>query len=98
MKLLEQVTHSLSEAEVLKVAKSLEFYSASDISNLVKEAAMEPLRSYSVFQVIGISKHQIRNVSVKDFESAKKTVPPSLAKKDVQFYVEWEKKFSSANR
>jgi len=91
--LLNQVQHNMSDKDIVKVAKSLEFYSASDISNLVKEAAMEPLRSYNSTEVLGMSKYQIRAVSMKDFETARKTVPPSLTKKDIVFFIEWEKKY-----
>jgi len=82
----------------MKLAKNLEFYSASDISGLVKEAAMEPLRSFSSMEVLGVSKYQIRAISLKDFESAKKIVLPSLTKKDVIFFYEWEKKYASFDK
>lgn len=82
----------------MKLAKSLEFYSASDISSLVKEAAMEPLRSFSSLEVMGVSKYQIRAITMKDFDSAKKTVLPSLTKKDVIFFYEWEKKYASLDK
>ena len=95
-KLLSQVQNNISDKDIMKIAKSLEFYSASDISNLVKEAAMEPLRSYNSTEVLGMSKYQIRAVSVKDFETARKTVTPSLQKKDIVFFIEWEKKYGGA--
>ena len=97
-KLLSQVQHNLSDKDIIKIAKSLECYSASDISNLVKEAAMEPLRSYNSTEVLGMSKYQIRAVSVKDFETARKTVTPSLTKKDIQFFVDWEKKYGGQEK
>jgi SpoVK/Ycf46/Vps4 family AAA+-type ATPase len=95
-KLLTQVKHSLSDRDLMKFAKTLEYYSASDIANLVKEAAMEPLRHYSCVQVAGLSKNEIRAVSVKDLENAKQAVLPSLTKKDVTFFVDWEKKYGGA--
>ncbi len=93
--MLKQVNHNLTEKDLVKIANCLEFYSASDISHLVKEAAMEPLRNFSSNQVMNMSKYEIRSISHKDFEAAKKTVLPSLTKKDVIFYEEWEKKFSN---
>lgn len=97
-KLLVQVKHALSDRDIARFAKSLEYYSASDIANLVKEAAMEPLRHYSCVQVTGLSKHEIRAVTLKDLENAKQSVLPSLTKKDVTFFVEWEKKFGGSDR
>lgn len=91
--LLAQVKNTLSDKEIAKIAKHLEYYSASDISNLVKEAAMEPLRGMNIKDVQGMSKYQIRAVNFNDLETARKTILPSLTSKDILFFIEWENKF-----
>jgi len=94
---LGEVKHSLTDKEIGKVARSLENYSASDITNLVKEAAMGPFREYSDEELRGLSKYDIRAVQMKDFEAAKRTVLASVTNKDVMMYLEWENKLGKGN-
>ncbi len=89
--------HKLTDKDIAKVARSLENYSASDITNLVKEAAFEPFREYSDEELRGLSKYDIRAVQGKDFESAKRTVLPSVTNKDIMMYIEWENKLGKTN-
>ena len=83
----------MSDKDLAKIAKNLEYYSASDLANLVKEAVMEPLRGMNVQEVKGMSKYQIRAVNLNDFETARKAILPSLTHKDILFFIEWENKF-----
>lgn len=98
VQLLSTEKCNISEKDLKKVAKELDYYSASDISNLVKEAAMGPLRGFGNNTMITISKNQIRGIEIGDLISAKKAIPPSVTKKDVAFYETWEKKFTKADR
>ena len=94
--MIRQEINDLTEKDIIKFAKGLEYYSASDITNLIKEAAMEPLREFNGQQMMNISKFNIRPITYKDLEKAKKSIMPSVTKKDVEFYALWEKKYSQS--
>ena len=92
--LLSTERADLTKKEVDSFAKDLEYYSASDITNLVKEGAMGPMRELGGMDMMKISKFNIRPIKLKDLQKAKQTVLPSVTKKDIEFFINWEKKYS----
>jgi fidgetin-like protein 1 len=96
--LLSTEKYEVSKKDLQKFAKELDYYSASDISNLVKEAAMGPLRGFGNNTMIVISKYHVRSINIDDLVAAKKSIPPSVQKKDITFYETWEKKFTKADK
>eukprot|EP00045_Choanoeca_perplexa_P015191 m.185444 g.185444 ORF g.185444 m.185444 type:complete len:554 (-) comp16913_c1_seq3:1548-3209(-) len=82
-KLLEQVSHALSERDLLAVARHLEGYSASDVAALVREAAMGPIRSLGD-RLEHTPAHKVRPVKALDFDAARKVVRPSVPLDTIQ--------------
>ncbi len=97
--MLQKEPNDLKEKDIKRIAGLLEGYSAADITNLVKEAAMEAIREFqgNHSMLISSPKYMIRAISVKDLEKATKTVRPSLDRKTLQYYIDWEKKLQNMN-
>jgi len=81
--LLSSENHNISSGDLTKVAKKLEYYSASDLTNLVREAAMGPMREVDGKKMMTISKYHIRPISKKDIENAAKVILPSVTKSNI---------------
>jgi fidgetin-like protein 1 len=89
--LLKEVKHKLKNLEIKEIASKLKDYSCSDIKAVVKEACMEPLRHIEKKDLIEIDKEKIREIKKEDFDKAISNTPPSLKKKDILYYEEFEK-------
>jgi spastin len=71
----------------VKIVQRLKGYSASDIKSVVKEACMEPVRSeINKNMIMTVTKQEIRDVSIRDFERALNTIKPALTAKQVETY------------
>jgi len=70
----------LDKIDLKKLAKETENYSGADLEALVREAGMNALRTNIA----------AKKVTKKDFEHAKKTVPPSLSPAVKNFYKKME--------
>lgn len=55
--------HCISDSDIAKFAKKVDLYSASDLTNLVKEAAMGPMRDLNSNQMMTVSKYNIRAIN-----------------------------------
>lgn len=97
--LLKKESNSVGESDLYKIATLLEGYSSSDITHVVKEAAMEAIREFkgNALVLMSTMKGTIRPISKKDLEKAVKNVRPSLDKKTLQYYTEWERKLQNMN-
>ncbi|KAI5190979.1 fidgetin-like protein 1 [Nematocida minor] len=79
----------LSAEEIETLSDVLEGYSGSDIYNLCREAAMEPVREITELENL----HTIRGIHMKDFLSAMNHIRKSVSQKELIFYEEWNKEF-----
>lgn len=84
--------HKLKKTELKEIAAKLKDYSCSDIKAVVKEACMEPLRQMNRKDLMEIDKEMIREIKKEDLEKAIGNTPPSLKKKDLALYEEFERK------
>lgn len=78
-KLLAVDDHSLTERDIESVAKQTEGYSYSDLTQLVKKAAMLPVNALP--KKNGIPMGSVPPISKKDYEEALKAVRPSVSGK-----------------
>lgn len=88
---------SLSDEDICVICASTEGYSGSDMSNLVKEASMGPLREM-LMQGIDISKlkkEEMRSVMLQDFQDALLHVKPSVSQNELGAYEDWNRQFGS---
>ncbi|CAJ0931062.1 unnamed protein product, partial [Mesorhabditis belari] len=71
-------------------------YSGADMRNLCGEAAMGPIRDIvndSKYDIETVPIENIRPISIFDFRGACCVVRPTVMKKDLKAYHEWDKKF-----
>lgn len=90
---------SLSDEEISVVAAQSEGFSGSDMTNLVKDAAMAPMREVmrSGADIDQLKQGDIRPLSLEDFKSALKRMRPSVAPTELKIYEEWSRQFGSGD-
>ncbi|PRD29521.1 UNVERIFIED_CONTAM: fignl1 [Trichonephila clavipes] len=94
-KLLSAHQHNLTEDDFQKICDETKGYSGSDVSHLCKEAAMGPIRSIGPENIKTVSLDQVRPINLNDFFDALRQVRASVAQDDLDYYLEWNKKFGS---
>ncbi|KAH8403343.1 hypothetical protein KR222_011074, partial [Zaprionus bogoriensis] len=88
-KLVQQVHHNLTAAQIQGLAELTEGYSGADMDSLCRYAAMQPLRSLSCSELEAIDAQQLPAVTMGDFMTALQHVSKSVSPEDVQRYVSW---------
>ena len=91
--LMSQQNHNLSSSDLAILCERTDGYSGSDMANLCKEAAMGPIRTIEDISLVTVD--DVRPISLQDFEYALTQVRASVSEKDLDFFVEWNKKFGS---
>ncbi|KAI5081774.1 hypothetical protein GOP47_0001517 [Adiantum capillus-veneris] len=88
---------TLSEEDISKICAGTEGYSGSDMSNLVKEASMGPLRELLLqgTDINKLRKEEMRPVMLKDFQDALLHVKPSVSQSELGNYEDWNRQFGS---
>ncbi|CAL1270402.1 unnamed protein product [Larinioides sclopetarius] len=94
-KLLKAHEHELSENDLQRICDETKGYSGSDVTHLCKEAAMGPIRCIGPENIKTVSLDQVRPINLNDFLDALKQVRASVAQDDLDYYMEWNKKFGS---
>ncbi|XP_035225881.1 fidgetin-like protein 1 [Stegodyphus dumicola] len=94
-KLLSAHQHSLTDSDFDTVCDKTKGYSGSDVAHLCKEAAMGPIRSIGPENIKTVSLEQVRSINLTDFYDALKQVRASVVQDDLNYYIEWNKKFGS---
>lgn len=90
-----QGSHSLTDDDMITVAKKTEGYSGADMAELCKESAMGPIRSIDYSQIENIEVENVRNITIQDFLDALSNVKASVSDKDIAMYLEWNTTFGS---
>lgn len=80
LKNLSTIEYELSNSDIDMILKLLEYYSASQIRNIISEACMIPLRQVSQSQFFNISKSEIRKLNKEDFLSVVNQRKPIVSK------------------
>jgi SpoVK/Ycf46/Vps4 family AAA+-type ATPase len=96
--LLGNVKHELSVEQISNLVDRTKGYSGADIKSLCTEAAMGPLRELARNcrgQMESISASEVPSIKVHHFESALKTVQPSVSTGDLKRYLDWNTLFGS---
>ena len=88
------VDHRLTDAEFSDIVERSDGYSGSDMSALITEAAMGPIRHLSSMMedesdISRISATQVRPIALCDFDVAFKSIRPSVNQKDLEAYEAW---------
>ncbi|XP_072009253.1 fidgetin-like protein 1 isoform X2 [Engystomops pustulosus] len=91
--LMSQENCCATEKEVDAIVLQAEGFSGADMTQLCREAALGPIRSLQAFDISTISPDQVRPIAYIDFQNAFQTVRPSVSKKDLELYENWNKTF-----
>ncbi|KAM3823087.1 fidgetin-like protein 1 isoform 1-T1 [Vipera latastei] len=86
---------SLTEEEIDLIVKKSDGFSGADMTQLCREASLGPIRSLQSLDITTIRPEQVRTIAFQDFESAFKTVRPSVSSKDLELYETWNQMFGS---
>ncbi|XP_009503160.2 fidgetin-like protein 1 [Phalacrocorax carbo] len=84
---------SLSEGELDVIVKKSNGFSGADMAQLCREASLGPIRSLQATDIATIAPEQVRPIAFLDFESAFRTVRPSVSSKDLELYETWNQTF-----
>ncbi|XP_039304840.1 fidgetin-like protein 1 isoform X2 [Solenopsis invicta] len=93
--LLKSVHHNLNEEDISSIAEKSAGYSGADMTNLCKEASMEPIRSIPFSQLEDIRMEEVRHITNHDFEQALINVRPSVSQSDLNIYIAWDRTYGS---
>ncbi|KFV72034.1 Fidgetin-like 1 [Dryobates pubescens] len=83
----------LNEEEIELIVKKSNGFSGADMTQLCREASLGPIRSLQSTDIATIMPDQVRPIAFLDFESAFKTVRPSVSSKDLELYETWNQTF-----
>lgn len=83
--------YTLTDAEVDELARILEGYSGSDVFNLCREAAMEPIREVEQLEALSV----LRPIVLGDFLKATRQIRKSVSTSDLASYEAWNREYGS---
>ncbi|KAM0686657.1 Fidgetin-like protein 1 [Conglomerata obtusa] len=89
--LMKDFDNKINQDEFDELTKLTIGYSGSDIYNLCREAAMEPIRE--IEDIMNIDNDKTRPISVLDFKKAMTQIRKSVSEKDLEGYNNWNNKF-----
>ena len=84
---------NINDDEFLKIAEMCKNYSNSDLKELCREAAYEPLRELNVKSLAKVE--ELRPIVYEDFNKAVRKVRGTLTRKILQELEEWNKEFGA---
>lgn len=93
--LLAKERHGVTDDEVVEIGKQTEGYSGADMANLCKEAALGPIRSLPFGQIQSVRPDEVRPINYTDLQDALRQVKASVSEKDLDLYLDWDKKFGA---
>lgn len=85
-----------SDADIRQVVRITEGYSGSDLSAVCHEAAMGPIRELGFAALKTVKPEEVRQLAVRDFEGAVKTIRPSVSPDSLEAYVKWGDQFGAS--
>eukprot|EP00903_Cladosiphon_okamuranus_P015055 g13928.t1 len=91
--LLGQHKGDVKGAALTSLVEMTDGYSGSDLKELCKEAAMQPIRDLGK-RVRTVAAKDVRGINLGDFRAALPKVLPSVSKKTVERYEEWNRSLS----
>lgn len=93
VKLLAKNANKITGGQLNKIANLTEGYSAADLTNLCKDAAMAPLRDIDIRKVATVSVDKVRPIVFSDFEAALTQIRPSVSQESLEYFEKWNSQF-----
>lgn len=94
-RMLASERNSLSDEELTELAKATEGYSGADMKELCSNAALGPIRDYTMEDLSKVQGSDVRPVNISDFQMALKRVKATVDKAELDAYVQWDNTFGS---
>ena len=86
--------HNLTDKDVNKLAKDTDGYSGADLKALCTDAAMGPIRQLGR-DAMKVRPDQVPPISYKHFKYALRSMSASVAKEDLDVYIEWNNTYGN---
>jgi SpoVK/Ycf46/Vps4 family AAA+-type ATPase len=86
------MTHTLSASQLDELATRTDGYSNSDLTALIADAALGPLRGMPSQQLLHLPPNQLPPITRAHFEQALAKIRPSVSKERLHAYEAWVKK------
>ena len=96
--LLKPHSTKISKAELNSLAKMTENYSAADLTNLCKEAAMAPIRRVGPAALANIHAAAVPPITMSDFREALQQIRPSVSQESLVFYKNWNAQYGTISK
>ena len=90
-KIINRVETNLSDEDIKDIAKKTDNYSNSDLMELCREAAYEPVREKTMEEILNLDK--FRPLVKKDLDNAVRKIRPSLNQKVRDELFKWNSQF-----
>ena len=90
------LVHELSAPQIERLVDATEGHSNSDLTALVSDAALAPLRALSPEQLLATPANKAPPVRLEHFQTALQRVRPSVSAERLQAYEAWSKKQEGA--
>ncbi|XP_055354969.1 spastin-like isoform X2 [Paramacrobiotus metropolitanus] len=88
-RILREVRHNLSDAEVRHIAKISQQYSASDLGVIVRNAAWLPLGTIDPTRIPKLKEAEIPLIGIRDFQRVMEHFVPSGYQSDLKLIEQW---------
>lgn len=91
--IISNIEHCLSDEDIFHISKKTEMYSNSDLKELCREAAYEPIREMELKLIKTISK--LRKINVNDFIKACTRVRGTLSSTIIKELEDWNSEYGA---
>lgn len=91
--LLSSQNNPLSAKELASLSVLTDGYSASDLTNLTKDAALGPVREYDIDQLKNLDQRKLRKINFQDFINSIEKVRKSVSPASLQAFEKWNAEF-----
>ena len=90
--MLKTVNYKITDQQMTEIVRLTNEYSSADLTAVVKDAAMAPVRSLPKGKsIIDISPADLRAVTFADFTTAFQAIQPSVSKQTMLEFCNWHK-------
>ena len=96
-KLLDQQAHSLRPYQIDELARLTDGYSGSDLTSLVKDASLGPIREQSLEQLKVLTASRIRPINFDDFRQSLNKIRQSTPRDGLGQLEKWNREFGDIN-